>query len=257
MLHGNVLMADLDVDQWRNAQDLILRSAKEARRLVVMLEAGEVVKCRHTTGRPVADQPTRIDDLHAAAKQLFEANAADTDFVVVMERDAADEYFSEFQNAWDADEDLDVYVNRTYSILDSYADSIVTYPRPARETLGLQWRIGASHAGVEAAVKALVAPDSAVVLAVHNGGRLWTSLILRFDSDLKITSIGTADPSLVDIEGGRVEVIERLVKFAEARDGHVSLVVEGTLEAARSFLGSTDKTSVRDVLGDSLTISQH
>ena len=38
MLHGDVLMADIDVDQWRNAQDLVLRSAKEAKRLIVMLD---------------------------------------------------------------------------------------------------------------------------------------------------------------------------------------------------------------------------
>ena len=47
MLHGDVLMADIDVDQWRNAQNLVLRSAKEAKRLIVMLEKGEVVKCVH------------------------------------------------------------------------------------------------------------------------------------------------------------------------------------------------------------------
>lgn len=38
MLHGDVLMADLDVDQWRNAQRLLLRSAKGARRIVCLLE---------------------------------------------------------------------------------------------------------------------------------------------------------------------------------------------------------------------------
>lgn len=256
MLHGNVLMADLDVDQWRNAQDLVLRSAKEAKRLIVMLEKGEVVKCRHTTGRPVKDAPRHVDDLHAAAKALFEANAEHTDFVLVLERDAADEYFSEFQDSWDADEDLDLFVQRTYAILDKYAGAIVTYPRPARETLGLQWRVGASHAQVTATVQALVGPESTAVLAVHDGGKLWTSLILKFDADLKIISIGTADPSLIDIHGERAVVVERLVQFAEGREGRVGLVVEGTLEAARAFLAATDKMAVRAQLGEALTVSQ-
>ena len=217
MLHGDVLMADIDVDQWRNAQDLVLRSAKEAKRLIVMLEKGEVVKCVHTTGQPVIGAPQRVDDLSEAARSLYEANAAGTDFVLILERDAADEYFSAFQNAWTADEDLDVFVHRTYALLDDYTDSIVTYPQPARETLGLQWRLGATYEQVEAAIKAMVEPNSTAVLAVHHDQSLWTSLILAFDADLKIVSIGTADPSLIDIHGTRAEVVERLVTVLDRK----------------------------------------
>ncbi len=256
MLHGNVLMADLDVDQWRNAQDLVLKSAKEAKRLVVMLEDGEVVKCRHTTGRAVNQAPTRVEDLNVAARSLYEANKEDTDFVLVMERDAADEYFARYQDAWSADEDLDEYVRRTYASLDDFADRIVTYPTPARETLGLQWRIGATFEELEGAVRSLVDPGSTVVLAVHDGEKLWTSLILSFDADLKVISIGTADPSLVDIHGPRAEVVERLVRFADAREGNVGLVVEATLHAAKEFLAATDKKAVRARLGDALVVTE-
>lgn len=256
MLHGDVLMADIDVDQWRNAQNLVLRSAKEAKRLIVMLEKGEVVKCVHTTGKPVIGAPQRVDDLSEAARSLYEANAAGTDFVLILERDAADEYFSAFQNAWTADEDLDVFVHRTYALLDDYTDSIVTYPQPARETLGLQWRLGATYEQVETAIKAMVEPNSTVVLAVHHDQSLWASLILTFDADLKIVSIGTADPSLVDIHGARAEVVERLVTFAEGREGKVGLVVDATLDAAREFLAASDKRSARAKLGEAFSISQ-
>lgn len=256
MLHGDVLMADLDVDQWRNAQDLVLRSAKEARRVIVLLEAGKVVKCRHTSGRAVLEAPQQIDDLDAAAQALYEANREDTDFVLVMERDAADDYFAAFQQAWTADEDLDTFVRRTYRSLDDYADSIVTYPGRARDNLGLQWRLGASYEQVEAAVQTMVEPSSTVVLAVHDGKKLWTSLILRFDEELKIVSIGTADPSLVNIHGSRSEVIERLVRFAEGREGNVCLVVEATLQAAKAYLAADDKRAARALLGESLTISE-
>jgi hypothetical protein len=249
-------MADLDVDQWRNAQDLILKSAKEARRLIVILENGEVVKCRHTTGRGVTSAPSRIDDLRSTAKALYEANKDDTDFVLVMERDAADDYFAGFQNAWRADEDLDEYVRRTYASLDDYADTIVTYPGSARETLGLQWRIGATHQDVEDAVRSMVDPGSTVVLAVHDGEKLWTSLILSFDADLKIISIGTADPSVVNVNGPRAEVVERLVRFADAREGNVGLVVDATLHAAKDFLATTDKRAARARLGDAQVVSE-
>lgn len=249
-------MADLDVDQWRNAQNLILTSAKEAKRLIVLLEKGEVVKCRHTTGRPVTAAPSRVEDLPGTAKALYEANADDTDFVLVMERDAADEYFAGFQNAWQADEDLDAYVRRTYASLDDYADAIVTHPGPARETLGLQWRVGASYRDIEDAVRAMVDPESTVVFAVHDGEKLWTSLILVFDADLKIVSIGTADPSLLDIDGSRADVVDRLVRFADAREGNVGLVVDTTLEAAKQFLAAPDKRAIRAQLGDTFQVSQ-
>jgi len=256
MLHGDVLMADLDVDQWRNAQDLLLTSAKEAKRLIVLLENGEVVKCRHTTGRTVTAAPSRIDDLPSTAKALYEANKDDTDFVLVMERDAADEYFASYQNAWQADEDLDEYVRRIYASLEDYSDTIVTFPGPARNTLGLQLRIGASYQEVTEAVRSMVDPGSTVVLAVHDGVKLWTSLILHFDADLKIISIGTADPSLVDINGPRAEVVERLVRFADAREGNVRLVVEATLPAAREFLATTHKRAARARLGDAFVVSE-
>ncbi len=256
MLHGDVLMADIDVDQWRNAQDLVLRSAKEAKRLIVMLEKGEVVKCVHTAGQTVVDAPKRVDDLAATARSLYEANSKGTDFVLILERDAADDYFSAFQNAWKADEDLDVFVHRTYALLDDYADSIATYPGSARDTLGLQWRLGATYEQVVEAVKAMVEPSSTVVLAVHDDHALWTSLILKFDADLKVISIWTADPSLMDIHGTRAEVVERLVTFAEGREGKVGLVVDATLDASRKFLAAHDKRAARASLGEAFSISQ-
>lgn len=257
MLHGDVLMADLDVDQWRNAQHLLLRSAKGARRIVCLLEKGEVVKCRHTHGADVADTPSRVDDLQAAADALYAANREQVDFVLVAERDAMDEYFAEYQNAREADEDLDVYVSRSWSLLrDRYKSSIVTAPEPADQTLGLQWKLGASHDEVVAAAEALVTPDSSVVLAVHDAGALWTSLILRFDEDRKVISIGTADPSLVNIKGDPAAVTERLVGFANAREGNVKLVVSCTKEAAERFLEAQDKAAVVAELGDDFSVER-
>ena len=156
MLHENVLMADIDVDQWRNAQALLLRSAKACRRLIVIHQAGRVLKFRHTEGLPVNGRVDVIDDPQRAARELYEANQDLVDFVVLMERDAVDSYFAEVQDSWTIEEDLDDYVRKTYAILDSYPDGIVTCPGPARETLGLQWRLGVSYDEVRAAVGAYV-----------------------------------------------------------------------------------------------------
>ena len=99
-------------------------------------------------------------------------------------------------------------------------------------------------------------PDSTVVLAVHDDNSLWTSLLLRFDKDRKVISIGTADPSLVDFNGDPAEVTKRLVSFADGREGNVGLVVSATREAAERFLAAEDKASVVAELGDGFQVER-
>ncbi|NIK57337.1 hypothetical protein [Kribbella shirazensis] len=238
MLHENVLMADIDVDQWRNAQALLLRSAKGCRRLVLIHEAGRVLKLRHTQALPVRGPVTVVEDPHQVAKDLYEANQDDVDFVVVMERDAVDSYFAQVQDAWTIEEDLDDYVRKTYAALESFPDGIVTYPGPARETLGLQWRLGASYDEIHAAVRAYVRPQSSVVLGVESDGVLWTSLVIDFDADLRVTSVTTADPSQMDIHGTSAELAERVAAWAEESGKAVSLALLLTHEAATAFLAA-------------------
>lgn len=238
MLHQDVLMADIDVDQWRNAQSLLLRSAKAARRLVVIHDQGTVVKFRHTAGAECTGRVDRVEDPHALAKELYEANKDTVDFVVVMERDAVDSYFAAVQDSWDIHEDLDVFVQRTYALMDQYADGIVTHPGPAREVLGLQWTTGASRDDVEAAAKALVPGGTTVVLGVHDGDSLWASLVLDLDEDHKVTSITTADPSLVDITGSRDEVLDRLTGWQQSAGKRVSLSLVLDRAAADDYLSA-------------------
>lgn len=238
MLHQDVLMADIDVDQWRNAQSLLLRSAKAARRLVVIHDQGTVVKFRHTSGAPCTGRVDRVEDPHALAAELYEANRDAVDFVVVMERDAVDSYFAAVQDSWDIDEDLDVFVQRTYALLDRFSDGIVTHPGPAREVLGLQWTTGASRDDIEAAAKALVPAGTSVVLGVHDDGALWASLVLDLDEDHKVTSVTTADPSLVDIAGSRAEVLDRLTRWQESVGKTVSLGLVLDRAAADAYLSA-------------------
>lgn len=238
MLHQDVLMADIDVDQWRNAQALLLRSAKAARRLVVIHDDGTVLKFRHTAGVECAGAVRRVDDPHTLARALYEANREAVDLVVVMERDAVDSYFADVQDSWDIDEDLDVFVQRTYALLDSYPDGIVTFPGPARTTLGLQWKVGASLAEVDEVVHAMVPQGTTVILGVHDGSALWASLVLDVDGDHKVSSITTADPSKVDIAGGRDSVTDRLVAWQEDAGKTVSLALLLDRDAADRLLAA-------------------
>lgn len=246
MLHQDVLMADIDVDQWRNAQALLLHSAKAARRLVVIHDQGKVVKFRHTAGVECTGRVERVEDPLGLAKGLFEANREVVDFVVVMERDAVDSYFAAVQDSWAIDDDLEVFVQRTYAHLDDYKDGIVTFPGSARETLGMQWKIGASLEDVNAAVEAMVPPRTTVILGVHDRSALWASLVLDFDSDLKVRSITTADPSRVEIAGGRDQVLDRLTAWQENLGKTVSVGVILDRAAADAYLAapSGEKSSL-------------
>jgi hypothetical protein len=230
-------MADIDVDQWRNAQALVLRSAKNCRRLVVLHDNGRVVKFRHSHGAPVHGRVATVADPQRLARELYEANAAAVDFVVVMERDSVDSYFAHIQNNWNIDDDLDEFVHKTYASLDEF-DGIVTHPGPARRTLGLQWRIGASYEQVRSVLGTLVAPSSSAVLGVTRDGQLWASLILDFDGDAKIASITTADPSLVDSHGTHRELVDRLTAWVERSARTVSLAILLDHAAAQEFLAA-------------------
>lgn len=241
MLHQDVLMADIDVDQWRNAQSLLLTSAKAARRLIVIHEQGRVLKFAHTAGLACTGRVGYVDDAPRLARELYEANESLVDFVVIMERSAVDAYFAAVQNSWDIEDDLDVFVQRTYALLDDY-DGIATHPGPAREVLGLQWKIGASLADVNAAARALVPAETTVILAVHDGDELWASLVLDLDAEHKVTSITTADPSNVDITGTRQEVLNRLAAWQAAAGKTVSLTLAVDRDGAGEFLSAPAAT---------------
>jgi hypothetical protein len=247
MLYKDVLMRDIDVAQWRNAQALLLDSAKERRRIVVIHDAGVVRKVAHSAGLPVQAPPTEIADPRAAAAALYEANVGTVDFVAVFERTAFDTYFARVQDSWDIDEELDSFVQRTYALLDEYGDGMVTYPTPARTTLGLQWRLGASRDEVAAAARRFVPADSTIVLGVFDAGSLWASLVLSFGADGSVRSITTVDPTEVRIAGGMQQVAESVVDWVTTKHGPCSLGLFLDRDAAESVLSSGDKaTALRE-----------
>src|SRR5580704_13593382 len=122
MLHENPLMSDIDVDHWRNLQDLILDSAKEKRRIILIHENGELLKFVHSDRIEIRKNIDRVTDPLTDAEKVFRANSDKADFVMVLERKAVDRFFAEVQDTWNADEDLDVYVHRMFATLDRYPE---------------------------------------------------------------------------------------------------------------------------------------
>lgn len=240
MLHENPLMVDANVDHWRNLQALILESAKARPRIIVIHEDGAILKFVHSRRAEIVKPVDRIDDPHAAAKAIYEANPGACDFVAVFERRGFDHYFGAFQGTWRADEDLDVYVQRTYAMMDQYPDAIVTYPGPARDTLGLQWRLGTSYEAGTGAIRAFVEPETSVVFGVFDGDALWATLVLRFDADHRADVVTTVDPTELTATG-RDALASEVVSWVEARYGRCSVGLFSDLEGARELLRSGDK----------------
>lgn len=243
MLNKDVLMQDIDVAQWRNAQALLLDSAKARPRIVVLHDDGLVRKVAHSGGLLVQEAPSRVDSPKAAAEALYAANAGAVDFVAVFERRAFDAYFAAVQDSWDIDEELDAFVQRTYALLDEYPDGMLTYPEPARTTLGLQWRLGASRDQIVDAARAFAEPETTVVFGVFDGGALWASLVLSFGGDGSVTTLTTVDPDEVELAGDRDKVAAQVVAWVEAKHGPCSLGMFADRPFAEEFLQAADKGS--------------
>lgn len=250
MLHANPLMADIDVNHWRNLQALLLESAKGKRRIVLIHENGELLKFVHSQRADIVRNVDRVDRPHEVAEKVYRANADKADFVVVFERRAVDRFFAQVQDTWKAEEDLDEFVHRTYATMDEYPDGIVTYPGPARATLGLQWRVGASYEDVKAALERFVPPNSTVVFGIFAGDVLWATLVLGFDADRRATVVTTADPSQLTAGGGSAAIAKDVVAWVNRKYPPCSLGLFMDLDSARALLSSQDKlAALRDIAG--------
>ncbi len=243
MLHANPWMADTNVDHWRNLQALLLDSAKEKRRIILIHENGELLKFVHTHRLDIVRNVSRVDNPHEVARQVYLDNPGKADFVAVFERGAFDRYFGQFQDTWKPEEDLDEFVHRTYALMDEYPDGIVTYPGPARTKLGLQWRVGASYEEVNAAVRKFVPPNSTVMFGIFEGDSLWATLVLGFDADLRAKVVTTADPTEIKL-GTWKETAKELVAWTNRKFAPCSLGVFMDLDGATALLASHDKLAV-------------
>ena len=229
MLATNPHMLDLDTEQWRNLQTLLTVRSAGQRRIVVIHDHGVVQKLAHSDDLTVQGGESRIDDAAATARRLYEANQAEVDFVLVLERSAVDDYYGRVQDTWDPDEDFDVYVHRGLALLDDVPDGIAVHPGPASERLGLQFRLGGTYEQVTRAAVRLIGANGLFVLGVLDGDRLWASLILHLDDDAKVDRIATGVPWRF----GDGSAQEELLAQVRADYGEPVLGVFGSRDAVR------------------------
>jgi hypothetical protein len=229
-------------------QALLLESAKEKRRIILIHENGELLKFVHSQKAEIVRNVERVDDPHAVAEKVYRANSGTADFVAVFERQAFDRYFAQFQDTWKADEDLDEFVHRQYALMDEYPDGIVTYPGPARTQLGLQWRVGASYEEVLAAVNRFVPPNSTVLFGIFEGDTLWATLVLGFDADRRAQVVTTVDPMELPAAGPWKVQVRTLVDWVNRKHAPCSIGLFTDLAGAKGLLASRDKLALLHTL---------
>jgi hypothetical protein len=134
-----------------------------------------------------------------------------------------------------------------YSKLDDFKDEIVTYPGPARKTLGLRWKLATNYPQAKEIVKKYVPNNSVVVIGIFEDSNiLWGSLVLGFDEKGKIKLITTVEKSKIK-EDWRKEykhitkwIEEKFWKcslglFVDKASMEMILKSEGTLETIRGL----------------------
>ncbi len=244
MLHENPPMLNIDVNHWRNMQSLLLHSAKGKRRIIVIHENGEILKFVHSDRLPLVKPIQKVDNAQEAAKTVYEANTGKADFVMVLERLVVEKYFAEVQDSWKAEEDVDMYVHRMFAKLDEYPYGIATYPNKARETLGLQWKLGATYEDIEAALKTFIPPNSTMLFGIFEGNETWASLVLAVNEDKQICDVTTVDPRDLFGTGGWKEASKEMVNWVNRKFFPCSLGFFTDLDSAKAFLAETDKLAV-------------
>jgi hypothetical protein len=177
---------------------MFLESAKEKKRIIMIREGEKILKFVHSHGEEIVKSINEIAAPQDDARRVYEDNKEKADFVLLVDRRGVERYFGEVQDSWNADEDLDEYVYRMYSKLDEFRDEIVTYPGPARKTLGLRWRLAMSYPQAKEFVEKYIPSNSVVVIGIfEDRGLIWGSLVLGFDEKGKIKLITTLEKSMV------------------------------------------------------------
>ena len=241
MLQAYVEMIDIEVSHWRNLQALMLDSAKGKNKIIILHDKGEIEKFVHSAGRDINRPISRIGSAKEDARTVYEANKDCVDFVMILERSASDDYFRRIQDAWTVKDDIDEYVNRAFRLMGEYDQDIVTYPGPANEQLGLQWRLGASYDAIKGAIESFVPAESTVVIGICEEESLWASLILRFDKDKRIDIITSVDLMDRSFEGTKEQIAKDVLEWAGKKYTPISLGLFTDLASAKDFLKATNK----------------
>jgi len=195
MLDLHVQIVDVDISHWGYLQSKLVKSGREKERIIVIHEKGKILKYIHSHGKPTRKVIDEISSPLKDAEKIYEANRDLVEYVVIIDRDAVNDYFAEVQKSWKPDESIVEYTVRMRKLLNKYYEkgAIVTYPGKPTDYLGWVPTLSIDYNMIIEFVNFYLLPDSLVALFVFSGEKLKASLILGFNKVMKIDLITSTD----------------------------------------------------------------
>jgi hypothetical protein len=195
MLDLHVQIVDVDVDHWAYLQSKLAKSGKEKERIIVIHERGSILKYIHSHGKPIRKVVDKITNPFKDVEKIYEANKDLVEYVIIIDRDAVNDYFAEVQKSWSPDESIVEYTIKMRKLLNKYYEkgAIVTYPGKPTNYLGWIPTLNIDYSTILEFVNSYLLPNSLVALFVFSGKKLKASLILGFNKIMKIDLITSTD----------------------------------------------------------------
>ena len=135
---------------------------------------------------------------------------------------------------------------------------MVTYPGPAKQMLGLQYRFGVSRNEAIVLANRWLKPDSSLLLGVYDDGRLWASLVMTFDANMTMVELTTVDSERVYVNGGLGEVTARAMGWMTEHHRSEAVALVWTREAFEKFRAARNKElAVAESIADGTAMASH
>jgi hypothetical protein len=188
-------MVDININHWGYLQSKLVRSGREKERIIIIHEKGKILKFIHSHGKSIRRIIDKITDPFKDAENVYEANKDLIEYVIIVDRDAVNEYFAEVQESWNPNESIVEYTIRMRRLLNKYYEKgvIVTYPSKPTDYLGWVPTIKINYDAIVEFVNTYILPNSLVALFIFANQKLKASLILGFNKNLRIDLITSTD----------------------------------------------------------------
>jgi len=180
----NVRIIDIDPWQWRRLYEIFFPE-REKESIYIVHDKGRVIKAVNSKGDLI-----KVGDLsHPSGEAKELQKLYQVDYVIILEKRVAKNYFIEIQKGYDFREDMDEYIVKMWQLLSSkvYEGNIVIYSGKGRKLI---YEI---YKKLRNFVEEKVPHKSTLVLCVfEDSNSFWVSLIIGVENK-KISLITTTD----------------------------------------------------------------
>ncbi|HHV62857.1 MAG TPA: hypothetical protein GXX51_09490 [Firmicutes bacterium] len=169
MLDRNIMVLDIDHQQWRRLYDLIWGPYRGRQRIYVLHDGGRVRKVYHSLLGSLPASGVSVSDPRSCGKEL--AEKYDADETVIIERGKLRRLYAMWENSFKQDEDFDEYLSWFFNMIGEAQDGAVYIYTRVPNLRGI------TYEGLRNILTRL--PDGrTAVLSIFHGREVWASLIV-------------------------------------------------------------------------------